>query len=90
MALLALIGLSGCTETVVYRQPAPPPQTVVVERGPSPAPPPRVEIRPAPPPYAVVWVPRSLALERLPLGLDPGTLSPGINSNDRNSASCQS
>jgi hypothetical protein len=54
-ALSALLGLSSCTETVVYRQPPPaPPPTVIVERG--PAPPPRVEYRPAPPPYAVVWV----------------------------------
>jgi hypothetical protein len=58
VTLLALLGFSGCTETVVYRQPAPPPApaTVVVERGPYPPPPPRVEYRPAPPPYAVVWV----------------------------------
>jgi hypothetical protein len=54
VALLALLGFSSCTETVVYRQPPPP--TVVVERGPYPAPPPRVEHRPPPPPYGVVWV----------------------------------
>jgi hypothetical protein len=55
IALLALLGFSSCTETVVYKQPAPQ-QTVVVERGPYAPPPPRVEYRPPPPSYAVVWV----------------------------------
>ena len=53
IAFSAMLGLASCTETVVYRNP---PQTVVVERGPYAPPPPRVEYRPAPPPYAVVWV----------------------------------
>jgi len=53
IVMLGVFGLSSCTETVVYKEPAP---TVIVERGPYPAPPPRVEYRPAPPPYPVVWV----------------------------------
>ena len=58
--LLALIGITGCTETVVYRQPGPPPPpppvTVYVARPPSPPPPIRVEVIPVRPHYAVVWV----------------------------------
>jgi hypothetical protein len=54
IVMSAAVGLSSCTETVVYKEP--PPTTVVVERGPYPAPAPRVEYRPAPPPYPVVWV----------------------------------
>jgi len=53
IVMLGVLGLSSCTETVVYKEPAP---TVVVERGPYPAPPPRVEYRPAPPAHPVVWV----------------------------------
>jgi len=36
LPLLALLGVTGCTETVVYKQPAPPPSptTVVVQRPP--------------------------------------------------------
>ena len=83
VALLALFGFSSCTETVVYRQPAPPPPptTIVVERGPYPAPPPPVSTyRPAPPPYAVVWVaPVRWRWNGYRSGLDPRTLSAGIN-----------
>jgi len=57
LPLLALLGITGCTETVVYRQPAPPPPTtIVVQRPPAPAPPLRVEVIPARPQYPVVWV----------------------------------
>lgn len=54
LALAGVLASSGCTETVVYRQP---PTTVVVDRGPYPPPPPRVEYRPVLPPYPAVWVP---------------------------------
>jgi hypothetical protein len=47
--------LNGCTTEGVYRQP-PPTRVVVVNREPAP-PPLIVEVRPAPPRYAVVWVP---------------------------------
>jgi hypothetical protein len=53
LGLIGVLGYSGCTETVVYRQPPP---TVVVDRGPYPPPPPQAEYRPPAPPYPVVWV----------------------------------
>ena len=52
LALIGVLGCSGCTETVVYRQP---PRTVVVDRGLYP--PPRVEYRPPGSPFPAVWVP---------------------------------
>ena len=54
LALIGVLSCSGCTETVVYREP---PRTVVVDRGPYPPPPPRVEYRPPGPPFPAVWVP---------------------------------
>jgi hypothetical protein len=81
LPLLALPVIAGCTETVGYRQPAPPPPaqtTVIVQRPPSPAPPVRVEVIPAMAGIPSGLGPRALALERLSMGMDPWTLSPGI------------
>ncbi|MBV9126577.1 MAG: YXWGXW repeat-containing protein [Verrucomicrobia bacterium] len=59
--LPAALLLGACTETVVYRdRPAPRrpvDETIIVERGPYPAPAPIVERRPIAPFYGAVWVP---------------------------------
>jgi hypothetical protein len=76
IVMLAVLGLSSCTQTVVYKEPPP---TVVVERGPYPAPPAQSRISARAPALPGRLGARSLALERLPLRLDPRTLSPGVN-----------
>jgi len=56
LTLLALLGISGCTETVYQQAPPPPQPTTVVVSRPPPPPPARVEVIPARPAYPVVSV----------------------------------